>query len=111
MCDNKIIGDYLIEKGIKISNLGFANITTAIKLCLEDRKNLQFVGVLNQKVGEINGFKASQVEKTMRFAIINSNEKGIAFKEFIARAVYDISNIIEDHKRVVINYDNKNSIL
>jgi hypothetical protein len=99
MSDNKIIGDYLIDKGIKISNLGFSNLITAIKLCLEDRKNLQFIGVLNQKVGEINGYKASQVEKTIRFAISNSNEKGVVLKEFIARSVYDISNIIEDHKK------------
>jgi hypothetical protein len=96
MSDDKIIGDYLIDKGIKISNLGFSNLVTAIRLCLEDRKNLELVGKLSQKVGEINGYKASQVEKTIRFAISNSNEKGIAYKEFVARSVYDILNIIED---------------
>lgn len=94
----RIISDYLIKSGVRLSINGFEYIAMAIELCLENEELIKTHGILCKIIADSYNVNLKTVERAIYNAVKTSYEpmKTLNCKEFVARAVYDIKYLIKD---------------
>ncbi|MBP8641049.1 MAG: hypothetical protein KBI01_09175 [Oscillospiraceae bacterium] len=90
MVDTKAINNYLEDKGIKHSNLGFRYLLTAILLGIDSPSGYKRITDMYETVATVHHTDAAAVEHAIRYSI---SKKNITNKEFITKAVDELSYI------------------
>ena len=87
---NDLIEDYLIEKGIKVTHMGFAYLEDAIVAVMKDRDKARHMTALYQEIGKYNNTSLTRVERNIRYAL-ESADINVTSGEFILRTAIILS--------------------
>ena len=85
-----LIEDYLIEKGIKVTHMGFAYLVDAIVAVMKDRDKARHMTALYQEIGKYNNTSLTRVERNIRYAL-ESADINVTSGEFILRSAIILS--------------------
>lgn len=87
---NKAISDYLGEKGIYHSKLGYKYLMLCIRALLDGKVDRYRMQTLYDYVAANTGVQADQVDRAIRRAI-RLTEDPVPNKEFLTRALDDLA--------------------
>ena len=87
---NDLVEDYLIEKGIKVTHMGFAYLVDAIVAVINDRDKARHMTALYQEIGKYNNTSLTRVERNIRYALESADIK-VTSGEFILRTAIILS--------------------
>ena len=88
---NALVEDYLIEKGIKVTYMGFTYLVDAIVAVMKDRDKARHMTALYEEIGKYNNTSLTRVERNIRYAL-ESADITVTSGEFILRSAIILSN-------------------
>lgn len=94
---NDLVEDYLIERGIKVTHMGFAYLVDAIVAVMKDRDKARHMTALYQEIGKYNNTSLTRVERNVRYAL-DSADINVTSGEFILRTAIILSKEKERQK-------------
>ena len=87
---NDLVEDYLIEKGIRVTHMGFAYLVDAIVAVMKDRDKARHMTALYEEIGKYNNTSLTRVERNVRYAL-DSADINVTSGEFILRSAIILS--------------------
>ena len=85
-----IVQDYLIERGIKVTHMGFGYLVEAIVAVINDRDKARHMTALYEEIGKYNNTSLTRVERNVRYAL-DSAGINVTSGEFILRSAIILS--------------------
>ena len=85
-----LVEDYLIERGIKVTHMGFIYLVEAIVAVIYDRDKARHMTVLYEEIGKYNNTSLTRVERNIRYAL-ESADINVTSGEFILRTAIILS--------------------
>ena len=87
---NDLVEDYLIEKGIKVTHMGFTYLVDAIVAVMKDHDKARHMTALYEEIGKYNNTSLTRVERNVRYAL-DSADINVTSGEFIIRSAIILS--------------------
>ena len=87
---NDLVEDYLIEKGIKVTHMGFVYLVDAIVAVMKDRDKARHMTALYEEIGKYNNTSLTRVERNVRYALDRADIQ-VTSGEFILRTAIILS--------------------
>lgn len=87
---NDLVEDYLIEKGIRVTHMGFTYLVDAIVAVINDRDKARHMTELYKEIGKYNNTSLTRVERNIRYALESADIK-VTSGEFILRTAIILS--------------------
>ena len=87
---NDLVEDYLIERGIKVTHIGFTYLVDAIVAVINDRDKARHMTALYREIGKYNNTSITRVERNIRYALECADIK-VTSGEFILRSAIILS--------------------
>lgn len=94
---NDLVEDYLIERGIKVTHMGFTYLVYAIVAVINDRDKARHMTALYEEIGKYNNTSLTRVERNIRYALESADIK-VTSGEFILRTAIILSKEKERQK-------------
>lgn len=94
---NDLVEDYLIERGIKVTHMGFTYLVEAIVAVINDRDKARHMTTLYEEIGKYNNTSLTRVERNIRYALESADIK-VTSGEFILRTAIILSKEKERQK-------------
>ena len=94
---NDLVEDYLIERGVKVTHMGFDYLVDAIVAVINDRDKARHMTALYQEIGKYNNTSLTRVERNIRYALDSADIK-VTSGEFILRSAIILSKEKESKK-------------
>ena len=85
-----LVEDYLIERGVKVTHMGFAYLVDAIVAVINDRNKARHMTALYEEIGKYNNTSLTRVERNVRYAL-DSADINVTSGEFIIRSAIILS--------------------
>ena len=85
-----LVEDYLIERGIKVTHMGFTYLVEAIVAVINDRDKARHMTALYEEIGKYNNTSLTRVERNVRYAL-DSADINVTSGEFILRSAIILS--------------------
>ena len=79
-----LVEDYLIERGVKVTHMGFTYLVEAIVAVIYDRDKARHMTALYEEIGKYNNTSLTRVERNIRYAL-ESADINVTSGEFILR--------------------------
>lgn len=92
-----LVEDYLIERGIKVTHIGFTYLVCAIVAVINDRDKARHMTALYEEIGKYNNTSLTRVERNIRYALESADIK-VTSGEFILRTAIILSKEKERQK-------------
>lgn len=92
-----LVEDYLIERGIKVTHMGFTYLVDAIVAVINDRDKARHMTALYIEIGKYNNTSLTRVERNVRYALDSAGIK-VTSGEFILRTAIILSKEKERQK-------------
>ena len=92
-----LVEDYLIERGIKVTHMGFTYLVEAIVAVINDRDKARHMTALYEEIGKYNNTSLTRVERNIRYAL-ESADINVTSGEFILRTAIILSKEKERQK-------------
>ena len=64
---NDLVEDYLIERGVKVTHMGFAYLVDAIVAVIKDRDKARHMTALYQEIGKYNNTSLTRAQHPICF--------------------------------------------
>lgn len=87
---NDLVEDYLIERGVKVTHMGFDYLVDAIVAVMKDRDKAKHMTALYEEIGKYNNTSLTRVERNVRYAL-DSADINVTSGEFILRTAIILS--------------------
>ena len=94
---NDLVEDYLIERGVKVTHMGFTYLVDAIVAVINDRDKARHMTALYEEIGKYNNTSLTRVERNIRYALESADIK-VTSGEFILRTAIILSKEKERQK-------------
>lgn len=92
-----LVEDYLIERGIKVTHMGFTYLVDAIVAVINDRDKARHMTALYKEIAKYNNTSMTRVERNIRYALESADIK-VTNGEFILRTAIILSKEKERQK-------------
>lgn len=87
---NDLVEDYLIERGIKVTHMGFTYLVDAIVAVINDRDKARHMTALYEEIAKYSNTSMTRVERNIRYALESADIKATS-GEFILRTAIILS--------------------
>lgn len=87
---NNLVEDYLIERGIKVTHMGFTYLVDAIVAVINDRDKARHMTALYEEIAKYSNTSMTRVERNIRYALESADIK-VTSGEFILRTAIILS--------------------
>lgn len=87
---NDLVEDYLIERGIKVTHMGFTYLVDAIVAVINDRDKVRHMTALYEEIAKYSNTSMTRVERNIRYALESADIKATS-GEFILRTAIILS--------------------
>lgn len=87
---NDLVEDYLIERGIKVTHMGFTYLVDAIVAVINDRDKARHMTALYEEIAKYSNTSMTRVERNIRYALESADIK-VTSGEFILRSAIILS--------------------
>ena len=94
---NDLVEDYLIERGVKVTHMGFDYLVDAIVAVINDRDKAKHMTSLYEEIAKYNNTSLTRVERNIRYALDSADIK-VTSGEFILRSAIILSKEKESKK-------------
>ena len=94
---NDLVEDYLIERGVKVTHMGFDYLVEAIVAVINDRDKAKHMTSLYEKIAKYSNTSLTRVERNIRYALDSADIK-VTSGEFILRSAIILSKEKESKK-------------
>ena len=85
-----LVEDYLIERGVKVTHMGFTYLVEAIVAVIYDRDKARHMTALYEEIGKYNNTSLTRVERNIRYSLESADIK-VTSGEFILRTAIILS--------------------